>query len=267
MDWFRDANERYVEWMLEYRSTFCNFGIMAGKGVFHFKQFDIDDKGAGMPINTDGVLLGAWALQGHDASLSRILDVGCGSGLLSLMLAQRFGGTRITGLDIDPLAGDLAVKNFAASPWSERLDAVCCDFNEWNTNGLFDVIVSNPPYFDSGELSQDSLRATARHACSLPTHDLISRSASLLTTGGRLCLVLPSSKTHDVIFSAAMNHLDLERVTRVCTVKGQQPVRVLLQFVKGLSLYIDDRELSIRDKKGIFTPEYRELTAPFYLDM
>lgn len=156
--------------------------------MFRFKQFAVRQDRCPMKVGTDGVLLGAWAeVRPGDR---RMLDVGTGTGLIALMLAQR-SAAWITAVDIDVECATQAAENFAASPWADRLDAVSVAVQRYDPVEKFDLIVSNPPYYVDSLLSPDEGRNTARHAAGLPFGELAAAVVRLLAPGGRFALVLP----------------------------------------------------------------------------
>jgi len=184
-----------------------------------------------MKIGTDGVLIGAWS---SAPDPKKILDVGCGSGLIALQLAQRFSSSQIKAIDIDERACEATQMNFRNSPWSERLGVVMGDFSDPSSiiDSDFDLIVSNPPYFQGAETVEDS-RTLARNANHLPLQLLIQSSYHLLKAEGLFTLILPSDR-----FSEVQN-VALEagfKIRRYCLVKGRSdlPVkRVMLELQKN----------------------------------
>ena len=218
-----------------------------------------------MKIGTDGVLIGAWSFAPDP---KKILDVGCGSGLIALQLAQRFSSSQIKAIDIDERACEATQMNFRNSPWSERLGVVMGDFSDPSSiiDSDFDLIVSNPPYFQGAETVEDS-RTLARNANHLPLQLLIQSSYHLLKAEGLFSLILPSDR-----FSEVQN-VALEagfKIRRYCLVKGRLdlPVkRVMLELQKTTSTIVAEREeLVIEIGRHLYTEEYRHLTAPFYLN-
>jgi len=218
-----------------------------------------------MKIGTDGVLIGAWS---SAPDPKKILDVGCGSGLIALQLAQRFSSSQIKAIDIDERACEATQMNFRNSPWSERLGVVMGDFSDPSSiiDSDFDLIVSNPPYFQGAETVEDS-RTLARNANHLPLQLLIQSSYHLLKAEGLFSLILPSDR-----FSEVQN-VALEagfKIRRYCLVKGRLdlPVkRVMLELQKTTSTIVAEREeLVIEIGRHLYTEEYRHLTAPFYLN-
>jgi tRNA1Val (adenine37-N6)-methyltransferase len=218
-----------------------------------------------MKIGTDGVLIGAWSFAPDP---KKILDVGCGTGLIALQLAQRFSSSQIKAIDIDERACEATQMNFRNSPWSERLGVVMGDFSDPSSiiDSDFDLIVSNPPYFQGAETVEDS-RTLARNANHLPLQLLIQSSYHLLKAEGLFSLILPSDR-----FSEVQN-VALEagfKIRRYCLVKGRLdlPVkRVMLELQKTTSTIVAEREeLVIEIGRHLYTEEYRHLTAPFYLN-
>lgn len=246
--------------------------------VFRFKQFKVANHLSAMKVGTDGVLLGAWAFtaSGEGSASSgiftprKILDVGCGTGLIALMLAQRFPDAVITGIEIDPTAASEASGNFSNSPWSSRLRLVEGDFATIPTadgDESYDLIVSNPPFFTNGELSPQDNRQIARHEQSLTLKALLSNSRRLLSPQGCLSLILPADREDDLKFQAVANHFHISRLTRVTTVPTKMPRRILAELSPDghpiPPCHTDG--LSIHDEKGGFTEEYSILVKDFYL--
>ena len=153
---------------------------------FRFKQFEILQDRCAMKVGTDGVLLGAWASGG-----TRILDIGCGTGLIALMMAQRFPAAQVVGIDIDEEACGQARENVTASPFGDRIDVAHCRLQDYSGEE-FDAIVSNPPFFLNSLKNPDSKRAMARHADTLPFRDLWQGVKRLLSENGIFSVVLPS---------------------------------------------------------------------------
>lgn len=253
--------------------------------TFRFKQFEVSNCKSAMKVGTDGVLLGAWAFRGeheHAASPTRILDVGCGTGVIALMMAQRFPEAAITGVEIDPDAAAEAAMNFKSSPWSGRLDAVCADFIEYSDcecgHGRcgkhgFDLIVANPPFFTNGALAPDVSRRTARHEGTLDLPSLVTHASRLLKPCGRIGIILPAEQHSRVEFLAALSGLSVTRVCHVKTVAHKAPRRVLCELAwpsspagAEVSAGGNDIEfLTLQTPDGCPGAEYVNLVDPFYL--
>ena len=231
--------------------------------MFRFKQFAISDKASAMKIGTDGVLLGAWAFM--DRQPGYIFDVGCGTGLISLMLAQRFPESRITAIEIDPEAAEEARFNVGQSPWSDRIDVVNCNFADFRPTTRVDAIVSNPPFFTEPLKSPHQQRAIARHQAELNPTSLIRWAASILPHNGRLSLIAPAEQTDRLIYESLIDHLDCSRITAVKPTNYTSPIRVMLEFTRGLTTSYKNDSLTIRNY-GQYTRQYKSLTQDFYLD-
>ena len=257
---------------------------------FQFKQFFVAHDRCAMKVGTDGVLLGAWAEPAvskvRPASAFRILDVGTGSGLMALMLAQRFPEAHIDAIDIDEAAVEQAAENFAASPWSDRLHAYCAKLQEWSiansqfsilNSQLYSLIVSNPPYFQNSLKNPDKGRRTARHTDTLTYSELLHHSARLLNENGTLALILPAEAETEVRELAHNEGLFLTRTTHIFSKESKPARRVLMAFEKSKYRYNDistyqtsgnpvsEDTLVLEDDKGDRSAAYREITKDFYL--
>jgi tRNA1Val (adenine37-N6)-methyltransferase len=230
---------------------------------FQFKKFKVEQEKSAMKVGTDGVLLGAWACKNGKS----ILDVGTGTGLIALMLAQRFEDAEITAIDIDKHAAEQAYENVCNSPWSDRISVECADFNIFRKEqaGCYDHIISNPPYFKQSLKSNSRSRSLARHDMLL-THDmLIVESVRLLNDGGCLSVVLPYVEGSVFIALAATKGLYCTRKTNVYSKPDSEIRRLLLEFRKVKQNLVED-SLVIEEKgRHSYSKEYLELTGPFYL--
>ena len=192
---------------------------------FRFKQFTIYHDRCAMKVGTDGVLLGCWAKQAASIQHSefRILDVGTGSGLIARMLMQRFPEAEVEGIDIDEAAVEQAQEN-GVKAYLSRLQ-------EWS--GSYDLVVSNPPYFQNSLKNPDKGRELARHTDSLSYEELLSHSARLLTMHGQLAIILPADAEQEICSLAQQHSLYPTHVTRVYSKENKPARRVLLQFEKS----------------------------------
>jgi len=217
-----------------------------------------------MKVGMDGVLLGAWA---DPSDAERILDIGTGTGLIALMMAQKNNHTQIDAIEVDKEAFDEAVQNIQQSHWSERIHPELCSFQEFaeRTTQKYDMIVCNPPFFTNGVKAPVENRARARHSDSLPLDVLISGAAGLLRRNGRIALVLPAESIQEITKLADLNKL---HIARLCRVKPnpQKPVfRILIELANS-PCTIQESELMIEfEKHHDYTPEYKALTKDFYL--
>ncbi|MDD2962038.1 MAG: methyltransferase [Muribaculaceae bacterium] len=236
------------------------------ENIFRFKQFCVINKNSAMKVGTDGVLLGAWC-DVSDRS-QRILDIGAGTGLLSLMMAQRAINAYIVGIEIDADAYGEACDNVAGSAWSDRIEMRNIDFTNFivGDNEKFDIIISNPPFFDNGILSNDSSRAMARHSFSLSLDLLIERVAKLLTKEGKFSFIYPASSIDKIRNLAVKNNLFISRITMVRPTKDILPKRVLCELSIS-NCPVLENELVIEEGRHIYTQDYISLTRDFYLKM
>jgi tRNA1Val (adenine37-N6)-methyltransferase len=237
---------------------------MRSKDSFRFKQFTVRQDRCAMKVGTDGVLLGAWAETGGARS---ILDVGTGTGLIALMLAQRTGSdTRITSIEIDSEAARQAGENFSSSPWFERLDIVSGSFPEaLPPEARFDLIVSNPPYFSGTHPSKSPEREAARNSDFLPLTKLVAESAARLNPSGRLALILPFDQKDELISLAEKEHLYPCRMTDVVPAPGKLPKRWLVEFSFAQSSCVSGELCIETGERHQYSPEFRRLTESFYL--
>lgn len=228
---------------------------------FSFKQFTVYHDRCAMKVGTDGVLLGAWT---EVASARRILDIGTGTGLIALMLAQR-SDAYITGIDIDYEATEQAKENVERSPWKERIEIVHRDIGLYQAEGLFDVIVSNPPYFVHSLKCPEQQRNMARHTDTLSFEALLHAAKRLLHREGSFSIIIPADAAEAFQVLAKQEELYLWRRTWVQGRPDTPSKRVLLAFRQMPSELHEDR-LTIELDRHVYTPEYTALTQAFYLD-
>lgn len=209
-----------------------------------------------MKVGTDGVLLGAWADVEGDR---RILDLGTGSGLIALMLAQRNAEAEIVALDIDRDATLQASANFSLSPWGERMSAVNSNITEYASKRKFTHIVTNPPYFVDSLHSPNAARTAARHTSSLPFSDIVAAAERLLERGGRLSVILPSDVAA-LFRREAFERLWLSRQLDIVTKPGEEPRRTMMEFV-----LCSEPRMPRCSTMLMGTEEAKRLTQDFYL--
>ncbi|EEX95416.1 tRNA (adenine-N(6)-)-methyltransferase [Vibrio orientalis CIP 102891 = ATCC 33934] len=215
-----------------------------------------------MPVSTDGVLLGSWAKL--EAS-KNLLDIGTGTGLLSLMCAQRNASLTIDAIEIDSNALQAAQSNFAQSPWSDRIQLHSGDVLTRPFHGKFDTIICNPPYFNSGEQTQNISRATARHTNSLSHEDLLQCCWDLLTDQGYASFVLPKVEGDAFIDLAKQQGWSLQRLCQVRPTEYKEVSRLLIQLGKQSTSAVLTT-LTIHDNGG-YSSDFIRLTKAFYLKM
>ena len=225
---------------------------------FQFKQFTLFQSKCAMKVGTDGTLLGAWATGGR-----RILDIGTGTGLIALMMAQRFPESRITAIDIDPLAVEQAKENVALSPFSERVIVEEADVRQ--ISGEYDCIVSNPPFFEASLECPDVHRTIARHSQQLPFSELFSSVAHMLSMEGYFSLIIPFNYRNRIIEEAALAGFFLCRECAVKT-RPQKPIRrYLMAFARHSISQPECVTTILEESSGERSSWYRSLTDSFYL--
>ena len=246
-----------------------------GMSTFRFKRFEVVNERSAMKVNTDGVLLGASMT--ITPSDRRFLDVGTGTGTIALMAAQRasdmlndgFPPLRITAIDIDEPSSEEAAANFRNSPWSDILEArnesLETYLSSLGNEERFDLIFSNPPYFEEDTLAPELRRNNARHTSTgLSYRELTDLAAERLSPDGRLSMVLPADTEHNLTRYARMTGLHLFRILRIRTVPRKSPIRIIAEFSLSRCMAAEDRTITIHDE-GKYSEEYLSLTRDFYL--
>jgi tRNA1Val (adenine37-N6)-methyltransferase len=234
---------------------------------FQFKQFSIEQDRCAMKIGTDGVLLGAWApLENNPFS---ILDIGAGTGVIALMLAQRSHAEQIDALEIDEEAYEQSVDNFENSPWSDRLFCFHAGLDEFmeEPEDEYDLIVSNPPFYTDDFKSATEQRDLARFADAMPFEDLIEAADLLLSENGIFAVIIPFKEEENFLALAKEYELYPLKITRVKGTPTTEIKRSLLAFSRIEKIDFPTDELIIETARHIYTPEYIELTKDFYLKM
>jgi tRNA1Val (adenine37-N6)-methyltransferase len=238
---------------------------------FKFKQFSVSQDRCAMKIGTDGVLVGAWASLGHFPRT--ILDIGAGTGVISLQLAQRDPDAQIDAIEIDEHAFEQCTDNFENSPWGDRLYCYHASLQEFAQELIeeeeqhsYDLIISNPPFYTDHYKTQDEQRDLARFTDALPFEHLIVCAAHLLSESGRFCVILPKKEEEKFVALALEQQLS---VLRKCDMRGTStsPVkRVLLEF-SFLQTETISEELVIEIARHTYTEAYKKLVQDFYLKM
>lgn len=232
---------------------------------FKFKQFCINHEHSAMKVGTDGVLLGAWA---NTDQCKKILDVGTGTGLIALMMAQR-SDAAIVGIEIDETAALEAKTNVKQAPFGAKVNIINQDFKQFyaDTTDKFDLIISNPPYFENSLNSPYKQRNQARHNNTLNLEDLIEGSLTIMEEHGRLALVYPYKDWELLKNKAEERGLWLHRLTKVHSFEDKDLVRVLVEFSRDKrSMSQEERLVLYKNEKRERTDAYWALTNDFYLD-
>lgn len=232
--------------------------------MFRFKQFVVRQQQCAMKVGTDGVLLGSWCRVPVEG---RVLDVGTGTGLLALMVAQRSLKVDITALEIDREASLQAMENCLKSPWRERIKVLHTSLQEFGEMSAdrFDMVVCNPPYFDRSLRCPDKKRTAARHSETLSFDDLLHFSAVLLKKEGSLSVVLSEKESEVFMDKAVEKGLFLCRQMNVLPTPEKDVKRRLMEF-SFEKKELEVRNLVIETERHIYTEEYKNLTQDFYLN-
>ena len=235
--------------------------------TFNFKQFTVQQDRCAMKIGTDGVLLGAWCP--IDNNPFSVLDIGAGTGILSLMLAQRSNAEQIDSLEIDEEAYEQCVENFENSPWSDRLFCFHAGLDEFvdEPEDEYDLIISNPPFYSEDFKTENSQRDLARFQDALPFEDLIEAADLLLSENGIFAIIIPFKEEENFIDLCAEVELYPVKVTRVKGTPTTEIKRSLLAFKRYELSTLTADELIIETSRHQYTDDYINLTKDFYLKM
>lgn len=235
---------------------------MGRNNYFQFKEFTIQQEKSAMKVGTDGVLLGGWV---NTERCDTVLDIGTGTGVIALMMAQRTNA-EITGIEIEKNAALEAQQNVADSLWKDRVEIVHSSLQDFaeTQSATFDLIVSNPPFFSNASKAGNKNRTLARHNDSLPFSELLSCSCKLLKAESRLAVILPFEAAEEFETLAGENELFVIRKTEVKPKVSKNVNRVLLEFRKTPKAFEKD-QLVIYNEDGSYTSQYKELLKAFYL--
>ena len=242
-----------------------NFKLFMSNIFFRFKQFTVFHDSCAMKVGTDGVLLGAWT---NVSKRTNILDVGTGTGLIALMLAQRNKDACIYAIDIDESCVLQAQRNIENSSFAQQIDVEKKSFQEYaaTTNNRYDLIVSNPPYFQNSLKSPSNSRNHARHNDSLSFFEIISQGASLLNEDGRIVLILPHEFKKQLLKHAGTVELFANRITNVFPLPHKSAKRLLIELGLQDNVCVEDN-LTIELSRHHYTDEFKALTKTFYLNL
>lgn len=233
--------------------------------VFRFKKFQIEQEKSAMKIGTDAVLLGAWALHPNP---QRILDIGTGTGVISLMLAQRYPDATIDAIEIDPLAAEEAKINVEKSKFNQQIQVQAIDLKNFTSESNYDLIVCNPPFFLLNKKNKgNKSRQQAREATHLPLDELITRSAKLLKPNGTLTLIYPFHNENELLSLAKEQQLTAQRI---CYIKGTYTSsikRILVELSYRKETLTEKNILVLEEERHLYTEAYRCLVKDFYLKL
>lgn len=233
---------------------------------FRFKRFCIDNTASALKVGTDSVLLGSLlSITGEER---RLLDIGTGTGVVAIMAAQRLADAgaaypEITAIEIDAPSAEEAERNFKGCPWSHMLSAKHCALQDWRSDAQYDLIFSNPPYFDESLRNPDPRESRARHTESLSYREVLAFASDKLAPQGRVAMILPAESETAVRRCAAGFNLNTSRVVRIRTSSKKPARRIVVEFTRTRSTP-ELQELTIQDGTA-FTEEYRRIAGAFLL--
>ena len=235
----------------------------SSNSTFTFKKFTIKQNHGTMKVNTDGVLLGAWAdVENADS----ILDIGTGTGVIALMLAQRNPSAQIIGVEIDEAASEEASENVNESIFRDTVKIIHTSIQDFtiNANQAFEVIVSNPPFFTGGTFSANENKAQVRHTIKLPHGDLLHSVNALLTNSGSFCVILPYIEGLRFIELAERSQLYANKITEVRHRKDKSIERLLIKFNKIKTATTKEDLFIMNEDASSYSDKYIQLTKEFY---
>ncbi len=238
-----------------------------GNSWFRFKQFTVFHDKCAMKVGTDGVLLGAWTSVENAVD---VLDIGTGTGLIALMVAQRNSLAKVVAIDVDEHAVEQAKQNIGGSPFSDRITVEFLAFRQFaqNTSKRFDLLVSNPPYFSDSLLPTDKERARARHSSvSLTLDDLLLSAKGCLTNEGILSLILPYDKSDELQYLCEKHAFYIKRKTIVYPLPNALPKRILTELTMQRAGHTEATSLIIENSRHQYTRDFTCLVGDFYIHL
>ena len=242
---------------------------MAGE-TFRFQKFSVQHDRSSMRVGTDAVLLGAWAEVQQLQALAQasVLDIGCGCGVISLMVAQRCPHAQVLGVDIDAPSIEEATQNALQSPFAHRVRFRLADIRDMAAEpacGRFDLILCNPPYYTEDTLPPEQRRSRARNALHLSFESLVDSVCRIMSEHGTFALIIPMQERDIFVSEALAKGLHISRECRVQTVQRKQPKRVMLEFRFHPTGHFAPSFLTLQSSDGSRTQEYSLLCKDFYL--
>ncbi len=228
--------------------------------LFKFKEFDVIQSRSAMKVGTDAMILGSLV---NAENCESALDIGAGTGVLSLMLAQKNRDIKIEAVEIDRESFEECQSNFQRSPWQRRLSAKHIDFRLFKSDQQYDLILSNPPYFQSRYENADSRAAQARHERHLPMSEFVQGCAGLLSDSGRVSVILPKEDEKKWVAEFEQYNLHPIRKVNLFGKRGDAPRRVVLDFGR-IKCALETSALVVRETDGSYSAEYKNLTAAYH---
>jgi len=216
-----------------------------------------------MKVNTDGCLLGAWA---EAATPNFILDIGAGTGLIGLMLAQRYPNAHVDLVEIEPHCAEQCAENALNSPFAQRVFVHNVAIQQFKTDKRYDLIVSNPPYFENAMLSPNEKRKLARHHTTLTLEELVVHASQMLSATGTFCVIIPQNRKDELVAKAEKNGLHTQQLVALRSLLLKPISRYLVAFTKQ-DLGCIESEITLEDIAGTYSEIAKKWLAPFYLHL
>ncbi|MES2829204.1 MAG: methyltransferase [Bacteroidota bacterium] len=235
--------------------------------IFKFKHFEVDQNGCAMKINTDGVLLAALAnfsLPTVPVIQKTCLDIGTGTGVMAMVLAQRFPDAFIDAVEIDEQASVAAAKNFSNSQFASRLKVIHADITMYNTTSRYDLIVSNPPFFVNDLKNTEARKSVARHAGETFFESLLSKVATLLTANGQFWVILPVKQADFLIEKSLHFGLHVTEEIAIHSDETKPVIRKIISLGRSAA-QVKKENFYIYKEQGIHTDAYKALLSDFFL--
>lgn len=232
--------------------------------IFRFKQFNVNQAGCTMKINTDGVLLAVKANQDHN--VGHILDIGTGTGVMALMLAQRYPDAYVESIDIDEGAVTCAQLNFENSPFADRLSAYQTGIEDYETSSVFDLIVSNPPFFINSLKNPDKRKSLSRHGSTQFYKFLFNKCSALLSADGSFQIIWPMEIRDQTLSLSLSAHLYLNNEVYISSFPDSAPFRVISTFKKRSPDSYVSKNFNIYKEEKVYSEQYKELLKPFFIN-
>lgn len=232
--------------------------------IFKFKQFDVNQAGCTMRINTDGVLLAVKANERPDAQ--HILDVGTGTGVMSLILAQRYPNAHVDAIDIDEGAASCAKSNFLNSPFADRLSAYHQGIEDYESEVSYDLIVSNPPFFINSLKNPDKRKSLSRHTSIKFYERMFERCSAILAIAGSFQIIWPLEIRDQVLGLSLEADLYLNEEVYIQSFPGSEPFRVISVFKRVSPDLYTSKNFAIYEQEGVYSDSYQVLLKPFFIN-
>jgi len=230
--------------------------------IFQFKEFAVDQSDCAMKINTDAVLLASLV---HVESSERILDIGTGTGVIALMLAQRCADSEVIAVEIDPAAAKRAAINFRNSNFGDRMVMHACSFQDFTDTGSFDFIISNPPFYTDSLHNPDARKKLARHTDLQFFNELLTFAAVKLQVDGQLALIVPKLLADELKEIAETLDLCLKEEIQIRSFEGDAIIRKIIVFQKAYRGVSTVSDFIIYEAKGVYSEMYKTALRPYFL--